>query len=99
MYFQKKFLDKFKLGDGGCVFLQNLLIQVVFVVSALFFRFDQASFNQYFQVVTHGRLRQVAFFLDVGTGTTSSFFGDVLQNLQPVGIAQCFRYFFDLFSG
>jgi hypothetical protein len=44
------------------------------------------------------RLCQIEYMLNLGALTTSPFIGNIMENLEPVGITQCLRYLFYLFD-
>ena len=80
--FIQKNLQRFKLlSYGGCVFLDQPVVQIVLVVSAFFFRVNKFRLHQNFDVVTDAGLRQVQYILNFGALARASFFRNMLQYL------------------
>ena len=81
------------------VFVQHSFIHIVFVISSLFNRLNNARFHQDFYMVRNRRLGQVYHILDLGTLSAPPMFGDMQKYLQAVIIAQSLGNLFDIFNG
>ena len=78
IYFLKNFFLRLYHVYGSRIILYQLLVKVVFVVSALFFSLNKARFQQNLDVVANGGLGKVNYALDLGTLATSALFGYML---------------------
>ena len=106
----EKFIDSFKFFDVffkkksgwpdqvyvGCIVLNELIVQVVLMMSTLFFGFYKPCFQQNLNMVADGGLCEVDYVLNFGTLTTSSLFGDVMQDLQAIRVSQRLGDLFNL---
>ena len=77
---------------------QHLVIQIVLMISAFLFRFNQSGFNQNFDVVRNGGLSEINHILDFRTLSGPALVGNKMEDLQAVGIAQRLRNLFHLFN-
>ncbi len=85
MYFIKKLCAE--VIDHVGILRQELFIEVVFVVSSLFFRLNNACFCQNLNVVADGWLREFNNIIDLSALSTTALFGDVLEDPQTIRIA------------
>lgn len=84
--------------DRVGILLHELLVQRVFVVSTFFCGLDEVGFHEDFDVVANGRLGEIDDILDIGTGSASSLFRDMLKYPQAVCIAQGLGNLLNLFQ-
>jgi len=86
------------MAQVGQVGFQHLVIQIVLVISAFFFRFNQPGFNQNLDVVRNGWLSEINHILNFRTLSGPTLVGNKMEDLQAVGIAQRLRNLFHLFN-
>lgn len=77
----------------GDVFIQNLVIQLVFDVSSFFFCNDDLHVGKNFQMMANGRLREVDDVSQVDAIQTITLFFDLLYYKESVGVGQRLCYF------
>jgi len=96
--YKGKKISALQLPQKMKVFVEHFIFHGVFMIASFFFLFDQPRFQQNLHMVRNRRLRKVQHILNIRTLTTASLIGDVMQDLQAIGIAQGLGYFFDLLN-
>lgn len=82
----------FKLVKVTDVFVQHFFVQRIFKVTPLFLRDNQVGIGKLLYMMRDGWLGQGDEIMYLGTVQAVILLLDLLQNANPIGVAQRFRY-------